>query len=232
MVSFAVGGDGGAISIFLFVEADTFVAGTVVAFSGVSGVLGRCGESEVCATVVEAVAVDVVDDSFFGCRISYIVENARISNRHDLSVHKDTGEFSVLFSDGAFCVEGVFVFIFAGSPFEFCECGVVAWVNDCEISLCEGDFSECVAEAEAAIEHDWEGEDSFDRIRYSDFEQVLCHVVSIRGSKSISNFSWRATGAAGFVLVGPRIRMELRIWTNFSGGFGCGGRCKCLFYKE
>lgn len=95
MVFFSVCGNGGAVSFFLFVETDAFVAGLVGTFSGVCGVLCGGSEAEVCAAVVEADTVDVVDDSYFGRRISYIVEDAAISKPHDLAVHKDTGEFSV-----------------------------------------------------------------------------------------------------------------------------------------
>ena len=79
--SFAFADDGGAPEFFILIEADTFIAGAGITLFRVPCVLCNGGEAEVCAAVVEAVAVDVVND-------------VSIGGVYEVLVHQDTGVFS------------------------------------------------------------------------------------------------------------------------------------------
>jgi len=162
--------DCGAPPAFVFCEPDAFVSGTIFPFSGVLGVLrDGCG-SEVRFSVVEAVAVYVVDDEWG-------------RDGDELAVHKYARIAAVCFSDRAFCVGGVFAFCFAESPFVFCEARVVVGVNDGVSALGERDSSEGVAEAEAAIEKQERDERSLQEIRnvknnFDDSPLLVCWLVA------------------------------------------------------
>jgi hypothetical protein len=137
--SFAVADDGSAPEALIFGEPDAFVAGAGVSLFRVPCVLCDGSEAEVGAAVVEAVAVDVVDD-------------VSIGREDEVVMHKDAGVSAGGQADGAFGVEDVFSFCTAEAPFEGGEAVIIGGVDDCEFALCERDFSEWAAEAQTTIE--------------------------------------------------------------------------------
>ena len=100
--------------------------------------MSDCRQTEIGAAIIKARAIDVVNDKTSG------------DIWYQLAVHKEAGEFSICFADGAFGVEGVFAFCSAEAPFVFAETRVVVGVDDSVPALRERDFAEGVAEAEAA----------------------------------------------------------------------------------
>lgn len=84
----------------------------------------RCG-AEVCFSIVEAVAVDVVTEKVIG-------------DVNDLAVHPDS--FSGLISRVALPADGVRAGgAFCDVPFVHCEAWIVFGVNDSEFAASEGD---------------------------------------------------------------------------------------------
>ena len=68
--------DSGAEFAFVFCEPNSFISEAVFSFSGIPSVLcDGCG-SEVCFSIVQAVAIDMVDDKSFG-------------DMDELAVHED-----------------------------------------------------------------------------------------------------------------------------------------------
>lgn len=59
--AFVIVPDCGAPPAFFFCEPDAFVSGAVFSFPGIPGVLGYGGGAKVCLSVVQAVAIDMVD---------------------------------------------------------------------------------------------------------------------------------------------------------------------------
>ncbi len=80
-----------------------------------------------------------------------MVDDISIGRIDEVVVHEDARVFAVGKADGAFCVEDVFSFCPAETPFKFGEAVVVIRVDDGEFALGEWDFAEWVAEAEATI---------------------------------------------------------------------------------
>ena len=74
----------------------------------------------------------------------YVVADEAFGGVGDLAVHADV--FASVFSEGI-----VSRTLFGGVPFVADKGIVVLGVDDSEFALCEGDFSESIAEAEAAV---------------------------------------------------------------------------------
>ena len=122
---------------FAGVVAYTFVfrAG-VFSFFGVAVVLGAGGGAEVCPAIVEAVMVDVVNDTAGG----YFYYTA---------VHINGAR---VFSCGGVALGIKCVAVLSDVPIVLAEPIVIFGVNDCKLALCQGYAAERIAVAESATE--------------------------------------------------------------------------------
>ena len=117
-------------------DADVTRRGFLSCFSPVEHIFGGSGEAEVCFSIIEAVAISVVNEEA-GRRF------------HNERVHIERFNFAFADSDRADGVEGVITF--GGTPFDGVEEGVDIGVNDGEFELSQGDDADVAAEANAMI---------------------------------------------------------------------------------
>jgi hypothetical protein len=103
-------------------EPDAFVAGPGIPLARVPGVLSDGGGAEVGPAIVQAIAVDVVDD-------------APVRRPDKLAVHEDSRVLPVGPADGAFGVDHVLALSLAQPPFVSAEVLVVARIDDREPPL-------------------------------------------------------------------------------------------------
>ena len=139
MNSSAIADNCGPPRALILGEPNAFVSGAIYSFSGILRVLSNGCGSEICFSIVQTIAIDVVEDE--SCR-----------DREDLAVHQDTRVLAAGQAHRALCIKNIFSFRLADAPFVLSQSWIIIRVNDSIFALCERDFAKGIAEPQAPIE--------------------------------------------------------------------------------